>query len=268
VFKLSIKTCLFSGVLLITVPIHATPNEPLAIVNGKILTQQDYHDYVKARATQTRHHVTPEILLEELIQRELLKQDALKKKLDQHPDFIRKHKEMRESLLIAMAIHDDLEKHSLNDAALKKEYDKQIAHIKVPKEHLIRHILVKTSDEAKAIIAELEQGKDFGELAKEKSIDIPSAQKGGQLGWITKQQIDSNVGNVVEKLEKGQYTTKPVNSQYGWHIVQVDDIRSVALPAFEGLKERIRTTLQSQQMQNYVEGLKKHAEIKILKSKP
>jgi peptidyl-prolyl cis-trans isomerase C len=267
-FKLSIRTCLFSGVLLIAVPIHATPNEPLAIVNGEVLTQQDYDNYVKERATQTQRRVTPEILLEELVQRELLKQDALKNKLDQHPNFLRKLNEMRDSLLIAMAIHDDLEKHALDEAALKKEYDKQIAHREMPKEYQIRHILVKTSAEAEAIVAELTKGKAFGELAKEKSIDKPSAKKAGELGWMTKQQIDPKVGDVVEKMEKGQYTTEPVKSEFGWHIIQVDDIRSVALPTFESVKERIRATLQSQQMQNYVEGLKKQAEIKMFKPKP
>jgi len=266
-FKLSIKTCLFSGVLFMTVPVHATPNEPLAIINGEVLTQQDYDDYVKARTTQTQRRATPEILLEELVQRELLKQDALKKKLEQHPDFIRKLTDMRNSLLVAMAIHDDLEKHALDEAALKKEYDKQIAHVQVPKEYQIRHILVETAEQAKAIIAELEQGKAFGELAKEKSIDKPSANKAGELGWITKQQIDPNVGEMVEKLEKGKFS-EPVKSEYGWHVILVDDIRNVALPGFESVKERIRSTLQSQQMQTYVEGLKKQAEIKMFKPKP
>jgi peptidyl-prolyl cis-trans isomerase C len=253
-----------SGALLVPLSASAAPTDPVLIVNGKTITQQDYDNYVKARAEQTHRTGTKhDVLIQELIQRELLIQDALNNNLNKHPEFIQKLKYMRDSLLMAMAMHDYLEKHSLDDAALRRLYDRQVAHIKVPNEYKVRHILVKTKKKAKAIIAELDEGKSFAKLAKEKSTDIGSAKNEGDMGWITKSTIDPKFGATVAKLEKGQYTTAPVKSEYGWHIIQLDDIRRVALPSFESVKGRLRSAMQNRQMQNYVIGLRKKADIKI-----
>ncbi len=151
---------------------------------------------------------------------------------------------------------------------LKAEYDRQIAQIKMPKEYKVRHILVKTEDEAKAIIAELEAGKNFGELAKEKSIDKGSAKQNGELGWLTKSKVVPAFGKALETLEKGKYTTTPVKSQYGWHIIQLEDSRSLPLPSFETVKDRIKILKQNQLLQQYMSSLIKPAKIEIIKQNP
>ncbi len=264
-FKSVVRTCVLSAVFLLPLPSHAAPTDSVAIVNGETITRQDYKNYAKARAEQTRANVTPDVLLEELIQRELLKQDALKNGLDKRPEFIQKLEYIRNSLLMAMGTHDYLSKHPLDDATLKREYDKQVAKLKVPKEYKVRHILVKTETEAKAIIAELDKGKAFSKLANKKSRDTPSAKKGGRLGWMTQSKLISNFGTAtaVKKLGKGKYTTNPVKSRFGWHLIQLDNIRTAALPPFKSVKDRIRAALQLQQMQTYVDELKKQAKIQI-----
>ncbi len=263
-FKHLTSTCLLSGALLVSLNVHAGPTDPVAVVNGKSITQQDYDDYIKARAKQARSHerVEKQTLVEEMIWRELLKQDALKKGLDKAPEFLKKINYLRDSLLMAISMHDYLEKHPIDDATLLSEYDRQMAHINVPKDYKVRHILLKTEQEAKAIIVSLDEGKAFGELAKQKSIDIGSAKKNGKLGWVGKQKVVPSFGRAVEKLEKGQYTATPVKSKYGWHVIQVDDIRS-ALPPFESVKDRIKATLQNQLMQQYMSDLKTQANIQI-----
>jgi peptidyl-prolyl cis-trans isomerase C len=263
-FKPLISVCVLSSALL--APLHAAPTDPVAIVNGETLTQRDYNKYAKERAKQTHGNVTPDrkILVEELIQRELLKQDALRQKLNQHPEFIQKIKDTRNNLLMEMVMHDYLGKHPLDDAVLKNRYNKLIVHLKAD-EYKVRHILMKSKAEAKAIIAELAEGKAFGKLAEEKSQDAGSAEDGGDLGWITQSSVVPKFGAALAKLEKGKYTMNPVKSKFGWHIIQLDDVRPVALPSFKSVKERIRSVLQNQQIQEYANELRKKADVAIIK---
>ena len=255
---------MLSGALLVPLSAFAAPTDPVVIVNGKTITQQDYDNYVKAHAEQThRTETQQDVLIRGLIQRELLIQDALKNELDKNPEFIQKLKYMRDSMLMTMAMHDYLEKHALDDAALRRLYDHQIAQIKMPNEYKVRHILVETKKAATAIIAKLDAGKPFAKLARKKSTDIGSAKSAGDLGWITQSKVVPEFGAAVEKLAKGKYTAVPVESEYGWHIIQLDDIRAIPLPSFESLKERIRSAMQNQQMQMYVTGLRNKAEVKM-----
>ncbi len=272
-FKPLIRTCILSSALLVSLNAHTAPTDSLAMVNGEPITQQEYDDYVKARAKQNpkqNEKVKPEKVIEELIQRELLKQDALKKGIDKTPEFLQKVEFMRDSLLMAMAMQDYLAKHPIDDATLRKEYDTQIALIKVPQEYKVRHILVETESDAKAIIAELDEGKDFGELAKEKSKDPVSAKQSGDLGWITKQKVVPKFGEAVVKLEKGKYTASPVQTQFGWHIIQLDDSRlaTLPLPPFESVKDKIEAGLQIKLMQQYLSDLQNQAKIEIVKQNP
>ncbi len=261
--KFLIHLSLFSFTLMATMTSDATENsETIATINGKVLTQQDYDDYVKARAEQMRTNTTPDpqIVLNELISRELVIQDALRNKLDQSPLFLQKMQEIRENLLAAMGMHDYSAKHTFDDVTLKKEYDKMEA----PKEYKVRHILVATEESAKAVIADLTAGKAFGELARAKSIDPVSAKNDGDLGWITQNQVIAEFGKAIETMEIGKLSA-PVKSQFGWHIIQVDEARNMPLPPFEDVKDKIRETLHTYQMQNYVNELKKNAKVEILK---
>jgi len=268
-FKPLFSTCVLSCALLVPLKSLADSNDPIAIVNGEKITQQDYQDYLQAQENDKSGETADgKMAVEELVQRELLRQDAIKNGLDQKPDFIRKMNYMRNNLLMAMALQNYLEKHPITDAMLKAEYDKQVAQIQMPKEYKVQHILVKTEAEAKAIIAELDAGKNFGELAKEKSIDVGSGKQNGELGWLTKDKVVPAFGNALDSLEKGKYSTTPVKSQFGWHIIQLEDSRSIALPPFEAVKDRIKMLMQNQRLQRYLSSLIQPAKIEIIKPKP
>jgi len=270
-FKPLISTCVLSCALLIPFQSLADSSETIAIVNGEIITQQDYADYLQAQENEKSAHAKSKgkIAIEELIQRELLRQDALKQGLDKKPEFVRKINYMRNNLLMAMGLQHYLATHPIDDAMLKAEYDKQIAQLQMPIEYKVQHILLKTEAEAKAIIIALEANqKSFGELAQEKSLDIGSGKKNGELGWITKAKVVPGFGNALETMEKGKYSTTPVKSRYGWHIIHLEDSRTVALPTFEAVKDRLQILMQNQLLQQYMSSLIQPAKIEIIKPNP
>jgi peptidyl-prolyl cis-trans isomerase C len=265
-FKPLICISLLFGILLGHLPSYAANStDPIVVVNDETITHQDYENYVKARLKQTGDNENPDkkILVEELIQRELLRQAALRELLYKQPEFIQKLEYMRNNLLIAMAMHHYLESHPIGDALLKEEYKRQLTYFKGSKEYKVRHILMETEAEAKAIIAALEKGKSFAKLATEKSLDKSSAKNNGELGWIVKSTVVPSFGIAVEALEKSKYTTTPVKSRYGWHVIQLDDIRKLSPPSFESVKERIKTLLQERQIQKYVAELREQAKVEV-----
>ncbi|NJO16022.1 MAG: peptidylprolyl isomerase [Thioploca sp.] len=265
-FNTLLKISLLLWILSLLSVSYANPTDPVVKINDTTITQQAYDDYAKARMEQTRTNVMPDTqtLIDELVDRELLRQAALQQKLEQSPEFQEKIKQMQDNLLMAMVMQNYLDKHPLDDAKLKQEYDAQVAKIKMPSEYKARHILVEKEETAKAIIAELQAGKTLAELAKQKSIDPDSANKEGDLGWVTSKTVEPEFGKALEQLKKGQYTTTPVKTKFGWHIIQVDDLREVPLPPFENVKEKIKTSLQGQQMQKYMDELKKQAKIEVI----
>ncbi|MDM8564608.1 peptidylprolyl isomerase [Candidatus Halobeggiatoa sp. HSG11] len=255
-----IRTGLLSCILLISLNGYADV-DAIAVVNGKPITQQAYDDYAKTR--KGGNEVDPKKLIDELVQRELLTQDAIKEKLEQLPEFTEKLEETKSRLLMAMAIRNYLDKNPLTDAKLKQEYDKQLKDAVAPNEYQVRHIQLETEAEAQAIIKELENDKDFATIAKDKSTDAGSANQGGELGWISQSITEPEFWSAIEKLEKGKYAT--AKSRFGWHVIQLNDVRAIELPKFEEVKERIRNAMQSQQMQDYVNQLLKNAKVEIIK---
>ncbi len=241
--------------------------EPVVTINGTTLTKQDYDQYIEIRSQKTKTNVTPDkqTIIDEMIDRELLRQDALTKKLDQDPQFLEQLKQLRDNLLMSFALQTYLKSHKITDATVRSFYNQRITEIKMPKQYKARHILVNTEAEAKEIIAAINKGESFGKLAKAKSSDIGSAKKNGDLGWVTKQKLVASFGNAMEKLAKGEYTKTPVKSRFGWHIIKVEAIKSQPAPAFNRVKEQIRNGLQSQQMQQYSSQLRAKAKIKIVK---
>jgi len=241
--------------------------EPVVTINGTSLSEQDYDQYIEIRSQKTKTNVTPDkhTIIQEMIDRELLRQDALNKKLDQDPKFIGQLKQLRDNLLMSFALQTHLETNKITDAIVRNFYNQRISQIQMPKQYKTRHILVETETEAKEIIAAINKGESFGKLAKAKSSDIGSAKKNGRLGWVTKQKLVPSFGNAMEKLAKGEYSKTPVKSRFGWHIIKVEGIKSQQAPAFNRVKEQIRNGLQSQQMQTYSSQLRAKAKIKIIK---
>jgi peptidyl-prolyl cis-trans isomerase C len=162
------------------------------------------------------------------------------KKLGDTDDFKRRLAYARNKLLMEQLLQTE-SKAAITPEAMKKVYDEAIGQVKKEQEVRARHILVETEDEAKAVLAELKKGADFAELAKQKSKD-PGSSDGGDLGYFTKEQMVPEFAEVAFKLEKGAISD-PVKSQFGWHIIKVEDKRERQPPEFDKVKDQIEQYL-------------------------
>jgi peptidyl-prolyl cis-trans isomerase C len=203
-------------------------------------------------------------ILDEVITLELASQSGSKQGLDKDTALQLQIEQQRRSVIAAAAIQNYLKDHPITDDELKKLYDEQ-----VPKgnEYKARHILVDDEEQAKKLIAELEGGADFSELAKQYSTG-PSGKSGGELGWFSPKQMVAPFSEAVAKLEKGGYTKEPVKTQFGWHVIILDDVRESTPPSFEQLKPRLQAFAQKQRIQQYVSELRKGAKIEIMNQAP
>jgi len=240
-------------------------NDMVAKVNDRTITQTDLADYEKIRSKQGGGNVHPDkqTLVDEMVDRELLFQDAIKKGLDKTPEFAKEMDTLRFNVLAKAAMQDYLKNTPATDEQLKAHYDKVIAKVNFPMEYKARHILVDKEEDAKAIIAELGKGKDFSEIAKAQSKDTASAKEGGDLGWFRAEQMVKEFSEAAAKLEKGKYTVEPVKSQFGFHVLILDDSRKMQPPTFDSVKEKVKGSYQNEQMMNYAADLKKNAKIDI-----
>lgn len=245
--------------------VNVAKEDAVAIVNGTAISKATFKTLEDEIAMRSHGQKFPkQQLLEELIQRELLVQDAQKKHLDQSPE-LKERMEMAERSLLSQAdLQDYLKANPITDAEIKAEYDKEVAKMSGT-EYKARHILVKTEDEAKKLIAELTKGAKFEELAKKHSLD-PSKDQGGDLGWFTEGQMVEPFSKAVAGLEKGKFTQVPVQTQFGWHVILREDSRAQTPPAFEAVKEQLRPALQQQKVQAMLEGLRKQAKVEVLMS--
>lgn len=261
--KPMLKTCAVSCLLLASFQGSASPADPVATVNGKTLTQQDYDDYVALRAEQMHDSkpADPKVIIEGMVNRELVTQDAQKQGIDKNDDFAKKMEAFRTSMMAETAVRQYIDKHPIDDAALKKRYDEMVAQIPMPKEYKVRHILVDSEDEAKAIFADVNAGKDFAEIAKEKSKDADSKEKGGDLDWVSTDAVA--FGGELGAMEKGKRSV--TKTKFGWHVVSLDDVRDTPPPPFESVKANVKTVMQSELLQKYIGELRKSAKVEVLK---
>ncbi|MFY7904915.1 MAG: peptidylprolyl isomerase, partial [Burkholderiaceae bacterium] len=165
------------------------------------------------------------------------------------------------TILIRELFADFQKKNPVTDAELKAEYDKFVA-ANSGKEYKARHILVEKEEEAKDIIARVKKGEKFDQLAKKLSKDPGSGANGGDLDWANSSSYVAEFSQAMIKLEKGQMTAEPVKSQFGWHVIQLDDTRDAKLPPFEELKPQISQQMGQQKLANFQEELRKAAKIK------
>jgi len=236
--------------------------DAVASVNGVFISKKTLETLEKEIAERSQGQSFPkEQLLEELIQRELLIQQALQKQLDKTPDVIERMTTVKNSLLSQAALQDYLKSNPVTDAEIKTEYDSKMAAM--GEEYKARHILVKTEDEAKKLIAELEKGGDFQALAKKHSID-PMGSEGGDLGWFTADRMVPPFSEAVAALENGKFSKQPVQTQFGWHVILREESRPLTPPPFDAVKEQIRPMLQRQKAQTMLESLRKAAKIEIM----
>jgi peptidyl-prolyl cis-trans isomerase C len=234
----------------------------LAMVNGKPVPSSR----VKALQQQIEasgRPVTPEVLAqikEELIAREVFMQEAKKRGLDASDEYKNQLELARQTLLIRQLFTDFQQQNPVSDAEIKAEYDKFSA-ANGGKEYRARHILVDKEDEAVALIAQIKKGANFEDVAKKASKDPGSGANGGDLDWAAAGSYVPEFSGAMVKLAKGQMTDTPVKSQFGFHIIRVDDVRETQLPKLEEVKPQIAQQLQQQKLSTYQEGLRSKAKI-------
>ena len=234
----------------------------VAIVNGKAIPKSRI-DALAQQVARSGRPVTPDMenqLREEVIAREVFMQEAEKRGLSASDDFKVQMELARQTILIRELFADYQKKNPVTDAELKAEYDK-FAAANGGKEYKARHILVEKEADAKAIIASLKKGGKFEEIAKKQSKDPGSGAKGGDLDWANPSSYVPEFSEALLKLNKGQMVETPVKSQFGYHIIRVDDIRSAQLPAFEEVKPQIAQQMQQQKLAAFQEDLRKKAKI-------
>jgi peptidyl-prolyl cis-trans isomerase C len=238
--------------------------DAVASVNGKYISKAQLENLEKEIAMRAHGASFPkEKLVEELIQRELLVQDALQKQLDKSPEYLEQLEEAKKSILTQTSLKNFFKTNPVTDAEIKSEYDSKIV-AETGTEYKARHILVKTEDEAKKIIAELDKGGDFAKLANKHSIDAKESQNGGDLGWFVAEQMVKPFSEAVAKLEKGKYTAAPVQTQFGWHVILREDSRAQTPPPLEAVKDQLTPYLQRQKFQKMIEGMRQQAKVEIL----
>ncbi len=234
----------------------------IAIVNGKPVPKSRV-DALTQQMARSGRPITPEQqgqLRDEVIAREVFMQEAQKRGLDASDDFRMQMELARQTLLIRELFTDYQKTNPVTEADMKAEYDKFVA-ANGGKEYKARHILVEKEDEAKAIIASLKKGGKFDEIAKKQSKDPGSGANGGDLDWANPSSYVPEFTAALVKLTKGQTTQEPVKSQFGFHIIRLDDTRDAALPPFDQVKPQIAQQLQQQKLSKYQEELRTKAKI-------
>jgi peptidyl-prolyl cis-trans isomerase C len=246
-------------VALLAVPALA---QNLAVVNGKPVPSSRVNA-LKQQVEASGRPVTPEVLAqikEELIAREVFMQEARKQGLDATDDYKTQLELARQTILIRQLFANFQKKNPVTDADVKAEYDK-FAAANGGKEYRARHILVEKEDEAKALIADIKKGGNFEELAKKASKDPGSGANGGDLDWAAAASYVPEFSAAMTKLDKGQMTDTPVKTQFGFHIIRVDDVREAQLPKMEEVKPQIVQQLQQQKLSAFQDGLRSKAKI-------
>ncbi|MFQ5487004.1 MAG: peptidyl-prolyl cis-trans isomerase [Gammaproteobacteria bacterium] len=245
--------------------VEAPKSDVIAVINGKALTKSDFRTFVNIRTGNRLQkgglsQEQLQILLAEYINRELIYQEALQKGYDKIPEVATVIDNHRRNILASFSAQQIIN-HPISDEELRQAYNKYLAHPTL--EYKTRHILVNSEDEARAIIKQLDQGADFAELAKARSIDA-SAKQGGSLDWFSNQDLIPPYRNAVAALKPGSYTKTPVQTKFGWHVILLEATREVPPPPFEAAKEKIRSLLQNEMLARHIETLRKQSKIEIL----
>ncbi|MCX7814356.1 MAG: peptidylprolyl isomerase [Tepidimonas ignava] len=233
----------------------------LAIVNGKPVPSARLKA-LEQQVARSGRPVDDQVraqLKEEAILREIFMQEAERRGLRASPEVKAQLELATQTVLIRELFADEQRRHPVTDAELRAEYDR-IAQA-MGQEYRARHILVDSEDEAKAVLAELAKGAKFEDLARQRSKDKGSGANGGDLDWATPDVFVPEFGQAMAQLGKGQTTAAPVKTQFGWHIIRVDDVRKAQLPDFEAVKPQLQQQLQQQKLAKFQDELRAKAKV-------
>jgi len=255
------KFALLSALLAVAATAQAADEKTVALVNGVSIPKARVDMRVKIAAQQGQPDTEDlrKAIRDDLINLEVISQAATKNGLDKQPEIAQQLELARESVLASAYVQDYAKSHPISDEALKQEYENLKTRVG-NKEYKLSHILVESEDEAKKVQAELKKGAKFAKVAKAKSKDPGSADKGGELGWAVPSNFVQPFGEAVVKLNKGQLSA-PVQTQYGWHVIKLEDTRELKVPTFEEMKPKLENRLQQQSIQKAIEDLRSKAKI-------
>ena len=231
-------------------------------VNGKEIPQSRIDAGVKSRVAQGQPD-TPELrnsVKDALINQEIIAQEAIKKGLNKKPDVVAAIDINRQDILVNAYVQDYLQKNPVNEETLKKEYERIKAQLG-GKEYRARHILVENEAEAKDIIAQLKKGANFEKLASERSKDNGTKDRGGDLDWSVPGNFVKPFGEALGKLKKGRMTETPVQSNFGWHVIRLEDERPFQAPAYDAVKQNLQRSVQQQMIQKALADLRAKAKV-------
>jgi len=256
----------------------AESKQNVAIVNGIGIPRSRLEFVAKTQLAQAQPQPgqppiqdSPEFrdnLREILITREILYQEALKRKLDKNPDYQTQLDLAKQQIMLAVLVEDLSKKLAPTEADVRKEYERVKASRSgdAGKEYKSRHILVKDEAVAKQIIADLDAGGDFAAIAKEKSEDTGSKEEGGELDWSEAQAYVQPFGEALKSLKKGERTKEPVKTNYGYHIIELEDVRTAPFPDFDQVKAQIQQQLATKMRDDYIAELRSKAKIQKLET--
>ena len=235
----------------------AAPKADAAPAGKQLFPPQQYDFMLKERLAQGAQD-TPELrqaVREELNTRELLAREARKQGIDKTADMKAQMDLAAQTVLVRAYVADWIAKNPIPEADLRKEYDAIKGQIG-DKEYKVRHVLVEKEDEAKEIVAELQKGAKFDELAKARSKDPGSKDRGGDLDWNAPTNFVKPFGDAMKVTPKGKFTAQPVQTQFGWHVIMVDDVRDAKVPTYEEVKPQLQQRLQAQWLDKYFKDLR------------
>lgn len=259
-----------------------TKQKNVAIVNGVGIPQSRLDFVAKSQLTQAQSQQgqpgqqplqdSPEFrdnIREILITREILYQEAVKRKLDKSPDYQVQLDLAKQQIILAVLIEDLSKKLTPTEADVRKEYERVKAERggDAGKQYKSRHILVKDEATAKQIIADLDAGGDFAAIAKEKSEDTGTKEEGGELDWAEAESYVQPFGEALKALKKGERTKEPVKTSYGYHIIELEDVKSVPFPEFDLVKAQIQQQLATKVRDDYIADLRAKAKVQKIDSK-
>jgi len=238
----------------------ARPVKPVT-VNGKPIPRARLEFIVKQRTAQGQpdSEQARQAILDNLITQEAVAQEAERRGYGKNAEVRTQLELLRQQILVQAMVQDHLKAHPVKDEEMLAEYNKLKAS-RSDKEYQARHILVDKDTEANEIIAQLKKGSKFEDLAKQ-SKDPGSKDKGGELGWNSPQNFVKPFSDALAKLEKGKYTETPVQTQFGWHVIQLDDVRTTQFPSFETVKPQMVSRMQEQEVQKLVREIRGKAKI-------
>lgn len=248
--------------------IAASPatNDVVATVNGKQITRSEVVEFQQSmpQLRQVPLEMVFDQILEHLINSQLIVAEARKQKLQDDAKVKEQLRQLENQVLQQAYLNRKVEG-QITEEALKKRYDELVKNAPPKEEVHARHILVPTEDEAKKVVAEIQGGKSFEEVAKTRSSG-PSAENGGDLGYFTKDEMVPEFAAAAFAMKPGDVSKEPVKTQFGWHVIKVEDKRTAQPPAFEEVKDELKEQMSQEMIMKEVEDLRAKANVDIKKS--